>query len=69
MARYDFDGFRVDTVKYVDPETIELFGNAMRKTHSLHERRTSLRLPGCTMTRRPLPASLDATEVREKYLE
>lgn len=31
LARYDFDGFRVDTVKYVDPEAIETFGNAMRE--------------------------------------
>ena len=31
MARYDFDGFRIDTVKYVDPEAIETFGNAMRE--------------------------------------
>jgi glycosidase len=31
IARYDFDGFRIDTVKYVDPEAIEVFGNAMRE--------------------------------------
>ena len=31
MARYDFDGFRIDTVKYVEPEAIEMFGNAMRE--------------------------------------
>jgi glycosidase len=31
VARYDFDGFRIDTVKYVDPEAIETFGNAMRE--------------------------------------
>lgn len=31
MARYDFDGFRIDTVKYVHPEAIETFGNAMRE--------------------------------------
>ena len=31
MARYDFDGFRIDTVKYVEPEAIEVFGNAMRE--------------------------------------
>lgn len=31
IARYDFDGFRIDTVKYVDPERIEEFGNAMRE--------------------------------------
>lgn len=31
MARYDFDGFRLDTVKYVHPEAIETFGNAMRE--------------------------------------
>jgi glycosidase len=31
IARYDFDGFRIDTVKYVDPEGIESFGNAVRE--------------------------------------
>jgi glycosidase len=31
IARYDFDGFRIDTVKYVHPEAIETFGNAMRE--------------------------------------
>ncbi|HEX3175319.1 MAG TPA: alpha-amylase family glycosyl hydrolase, partial [Methylomirabilota bacterium] len=31
LARYDIDGFRVDTVKYVDPDAIEVFGNAMRE--------------------------------------
>jgi glycosidase len=31
VARYDIDGFRIDTVKYVDPEAIEIFGNAMRE--------------------------------------
>jgi glycosidase len=31
IARYDLDGFRVDTVKYVHPEVIETFGNAMRE--------------------------------------
>lgn len=31
MACYDFDGFRIDTVKYVEPEAIEVFGNAMRE--------------------------------------
>ncbi len=31
VARYDIDGFRLDTVKYVEPEAIEIFGNAMRE--------------------------------------
>jgi glycosidase len=31
IARYDFDGFRVDTVKYVHPDLIETFGNAVRE--------------------------------------
>jgi glycosidase len=31
IARYDVDGFRLDTVKYVDPEAIETFGNAIRE--------------------------------------
>jgi glycosidase len=31
IARYDVDGFRIDTVKYVHPEMIETFGNAIRE--------------------------------------
>ena len=31
VAAYDFDGFRIDTVKYVDPDAIQTFGNAMRE--------------------------------------
>lgn len=31
VARYDFDGFRIDTAKYVHPEAVEIFGNAMRE--------------------------------------
>ena len=31
IAKYDFDGFRIDTVKYVQPQAIETFGNAMRE--------------------------------------
>jgi glycosidase len=31
IAKYDVDGFRIDTVKYVDPQAIETFGNAMRE--------------------------------------
>ncbi|HSB61796.1 MAG TPA: alpha-amylase family glycosyl hydrolase, partial [Vicinamibacteria bacterium] len=31
IARYDVDGFRLDTVKYVHPESIEAFGNSMRE--------------------------------------
>ena len=31
VARYGFDGFRIDTVKYVHPQMIEYFGNAMRE--------------------------------------
>jgi glycosidase len=31
MARYDFDGYRIDTVKYVSEKMIETFGNAMRE--------------------------------------
>lgn len=31
MARYDFDGYRIDTVKYVSENMIETFGNAMRE--------------------------------------
>ncbi|HLP14686.1 MAG TPA: alpha-amylase family glycosyl hydrolase [Bacteroidota bacterium] len=31
IARYDFDGFRIDTVKYVHPRMVEMFGNAIRE--------------------------------------
>lgn len=31
MARYDLDGYRIDTVKYVHPQAVETFGNAMRE--------------------------------------
>lgn len=31
MAKFDIDGYRIDTVKYVDPDKVEQFGNAMRE--------------------------------------
>ena len=31
VARYDLDGFRIDTVKYVAPDMVRNFGNAMRE--------------------------------------
>lgn len=31
MARYDIDGYRIDTVKYIRPDMIATFGNAMRE--------------------------------------
>ena len=31
LAKYDVDGYRIDTVKYVDPDKVEQFGNAMRE--------------------------------------
>jgi hypothetical protein len=31
IARYDFDGFRIDTAKYVHPAMMEIFGNAVRE--------------------------------------
>jgi glycosidase len=31
IARYDFDAFRIDTAKYVDPVMLQFFGNAMRE--------------------------------------
>jgi glycosidase len=32
IAKYDLDGFRIDTVKYVRPDIVENFCNAMRET-------------------------------------
>jgi glycosidase len=31
IARFDIDGFRIDTVKYVHPDAVQIFGNAMRE--------------------------------------
>jgi glycosidase len=31
IAKYDIDGYRIDTVKYVNPDAIRNFGNAMRE--------------------------------------
>lgn len=31
IARYDFDAFRIDTVKYIRPDKVETFGNAIRE--------------------------------------
>jgi glycosidase len=31
IARFDLDGFRMDTVKYVNPLMVEIFGNAIRE--------------------------------------
>lgn len=31
LAKYDVDGYRIDTVKYVDPDKVEQFGNAIRE--------------------------------------
>jgi glycosidase len=31
IAKYDIDGYRIDTVKYVRPDIVETFGNAIRE--------------------------------------
>ncbi len=31
IARYDIDGFRIDTLKYISPDFARVFGNAMRE--------------------------------------
>lgn len=31
IAKFDIDGFRIDTVKYVEPSMVETFGNAIRE--------------------------------------
>ena len=31
IARFDLDGFRIDTLKYIEPEFAQTFGNAMRE--------------------------------------
>jgi glycosidase len=31
IARYDIDGFRIDTLKYIEREFAQIFGNAMRE--------------------------------------
>ena len=31
IAKFDFDGFRIDTVKHVEADMVEIFGNAIRE--------------------------------------
>ena len=31
IAKYDIDGFRIDTLKYIEPDFAQVFGNAMRE--------------------------------------
>ena len=31
IAKYDVDGFRIDTLKYIEPDFARIFGNAMRE--------------------------------------
>ena len=31
IAKYDVDGFRIDTLKYIEPEFAQVFGNAVRE--------------------------------------
>jgi glycosidase len=31
IAKYDIDGFRIDTLKYIEPDFAQAFGNAMRE--------------------------------------
>jgi glycosidase len=31
IAKFDLDGFRIDTVKHVEPRSVEIFGNAIRE--------------------------------------
>jgi glycosidase len=31
IAKFDIDGFRIDTVKHMEPSAVELFGNAIRE--------------------------------------
>ena len=30
MAKFDLDGYRIDTLQYVEPDFARVFGNAMR---------------------------------------
>jgi glycosidase len=39
IAKFDFDGFRIDTAKHISPSAIETFGNAIREfAHTLGKR-------------------------------
>jgi len=39
IAKFDFDGFRIDTAKHISPPAIETFGNAIREfAHTLGKR-------------------------------
>ena len=31
IAKFDLDGFRIDTTKHVEPDMVEIFGNALRE--------------------------------------
>jgi glycosidase len=39
IAKFDIDGFRIDTTKHVEPDMVEIFGNAIREfAHTLGKR-------------------------------
>jgi glycosidase len=39
IAKFDLDGFRIDTTKHVEPDMVEIFGNAIREfAHTLGKR-------------------------------
>ena len=66
VARYDFDGFRIDTVKYVDPERSRPSATRCASSRSRSGRRTSSPSARSTTTRRRSPRSSAATAVRRR---
>jgi glycosidase len=65
IAKYDVDGFRIDTVKYLAPDAVEMFAMPSASLPSASANRTSsrsVRLP--TATRPQSTASLGDTAHR-----
>ena len=68
IARYDLDGLRIDTAKYVSPTHLEWFGNAIREFgHSIGSG-TYLRSVRFMTTKRPLLTLSGATAMRQAAL-
>ena len=59
VAKFDVDGFRIDTLKFIPPDFERIFGNAMREFGLSAGRRTSSRTAKSTMTKRRLCSSSD----------
>ncbi len=68
VAKFDVDGFRIDTLKFIPADFERIFGNAMREFGLRLAKRTSLPSAKSTMTRRRLRNSLAAIRRRAETL-